>query len=166
MLRMSRAVVAFLAVLVGAPAMAAQGGGGFNPNHLFFGAGLSSNSVSGSDNGLGYQFFGGYEFGEVARNINFDVEVGYMDTGNMDFCVPGICAAARAKGLWANGVGRFDLNPQFELLLRAGLDFGDDDGFMFGVGGGYKVNRQTTLRLEYVERQNVNSLEFNFVYRP
>lgn len=163
MLKTSRALVVVLFALVGAPAMAAsQGGSGFDPNHLFFGAGLSLNDVSGSDKGLGYQFFGGYEFGELAQNIKFDAEIGYMDTGDMDFPV----GSARAKGLWANGVGRFVLNPQWELLLRAGLDFGDDDGLMVGAGAGLNLNKQSTLRFEVVERDHVSSIEVNFVYRP
>lgn len=168
MLRISRTVVVFLMALACAPAMAAQGGGGFNPNNLFFGAGLSLNSVSGSDNGLGYQFFGGYEFGELAQNFKLDAELGYMDTGDMDnaACIPGICVSARAKGLWANAVGRFTLNPQWELLLRAGFDFGDDDGLMVGAGAGLNLNKQSTLRLELVERDHVSSIEVNFVYRP
>ncbi|MFL6623107.1 MAG: outer membrane beta-barrel protein [Sulfurifustis sp.] len=169
MLRTSRTVVVLLMALACAPAMAAQrGGGGFDTNNLFFGAGLSSNSVSGSDNGFGWQIFGGYEFGEIARNVNFDVEVGYMDTGDMDVDLPfGFgTVSARAKGVWANAVGRFTLAPQWELVGRAGYDFGDDDGFMIGIGGGYNVNKQTTLRLEFVQRDNVDSIEFNFVYRP
>ncbi|MFL6654023.1 MAG: outer membrane beta-barrel protein, partial [Sulfurifustis sp.] len=139
MLRTSRTVVVLLMALACAPAMAAQrGGGGFDTNNLFFGAGLSLNSVSGSDDGVGYQFFGGYEFGELAQNFKLDVEVGYMDTGDMDVDLPfGLgTASARAKGIWANAVGRFVVNPQWEIVGRAGYDFGDDDGFMVGVGAG------------------------------
>ena len=141
---------------------------GFDSKKLFFGAGLSSNDVSGFDNGTGFQLFGGYGFGEVTRNVFVDVEVGYMDTGKMSrevgFGVPS--ADARAKGLWATGVGRLMVAPNVELIGRAGLDFGDDDGFMFGIGAGYLLNKNAKLRLEFVERDDVSSLQFNFVYQP
>jgi len=42
--------------------------------------------------------------------------------------------------------------PQWELLGRLGYDFGDDDGVMVGIGGGYILNKNLKLRLEYVMR--------------
>lgn len=163
---------ALAAGIVGpAAAQANRSSAGFDSRNLFFGAGLSSNEVSGSSNGTGFQVFGGYAFGEFARNVRLDAEVGYMDTGSMDVCrnLPPFvlfCGDARAKGLWANGVARFIVVPNVELLGRAGLDFGDDDGFMFGVGAGFLVNRNAKLRFEIVERDHVSSLQFNFVYTP
>ena len=125
--------VAIAALLTIAVCSAQAADSGFNSQKLFFGIGVSRNDVSRSDNGTGTQVFGGYEFGEVAKNIAMDAEVGYMDTGDMDLpgaATPpfGTSRSVRAKGLWANGVARFSLNPQAELLVRAGLDFGDDDG--------------------------------------
>ncbi|MFP5350350.1 MAG: outer membrane beta-barrel protein [Gammaproteobacteria bacterium] len=162
--RASLAVCA-IAALAASP-LANAAAGGVDTGRLFVGAGLSQNDVSGSDDGTGYQFFGGYEFGQVAQNVALDLEVGYMDTGDMDVRVGPFTVDARAKGLWATGVGRLQFNPQFELLGRAGLDFGDDDGLMVGIGAGFNVNKQTQLRLEFVERDEVSSLQFNFVYRP
>ncbi len=172
MQKVFRMIVAVAMMLAFTPAMAQKGksSGGFDSNKVFFGAGLSQNDVPGSDEGTGFQFFGGYEFGEVARNVKLDVEAGYMTTGDMDVnaCVGSLCVrtSTEAKGLWATGVGRLMLNPQFELLGRLGLDFGDDDGLMFGIGGGFIIDKQSTLRLEFVERDNVSSLQINFVYRP
>ena len=168
MVKIIRLVVAGL-VAMGLSAVAAAQG--LDTKKLFFGAGLSSNSVSGSDNGIGWQVFGGYGFGQVSPNVYVDAEVGYMDTGKMD---KDVClgvfgctkADARAKGLWANGVGRFMVSPNVELLGRAGLDFGDDDGFMFGVGAGVLLDKRSKFRFEYVERDNVKSVQFNFVYQP
>lgn len=164
---MKKLVTCALLTALATPALAASPGAksqpGIDTGRLFFGAGISQNDVSGSDDGTGYQFFGGYEFGQVAQNVALDLEVGYMDTGDMDIPGPG---DDHAKGLWATGVGRLQLNPQFELLARAGLDFGDDDGLMVGVGAGFNVNKQTQLRLELVERDEVSSLQFNVVYRP
>lgn len=139
---------------------------GVNPNQIFLGAGLSRNSVSGSDDGTGFQFFGGYHFGKIANNLKLDLEIGYMDTGNMDVSVNvpffgQVSTRARAKGLWSTGVLLIELNPQIDLIGCAGLDFGDDDGIMVGVGAGFNVNKKTQLRLEYVERDTVDSLQFN-----
>jgi hypothetical protein len=168
MLKEIRAIaLAVLAMGVAADAAAQRGSqkSGFDTSKLFFGAGLSLNEVSGSDTGTGFQIFGGYRFGEFAPKWQADVELGYMNTGNMDIDIPPFgSVSARAKGLWSTGVARYIVNPQVELLGRAGLDFGDDDGFMFGVGAGYIVNRNVKLRGEYVIRENVDSIQFNFVY--
>jgi hypothetical protein len=56
--------------------------------------------------------------------------------------------------------------PNVELLGRTGYDFGDDDGFLFGVGAGYIVNKNLKLRLEFVARDNVDSLQFNVLFYP
>ncbi|HKX39446.1 MAG TPA: outer membrane beta-barrel protein [Burkholderiales bacterium] len=165
--------LAFCVSAAAADALAQKGksSGGFDTSKLHFGAGLSMNEVSGSDTGTGWQIFGGYRFGEFAPKWQADVEVGYMETGDMEVevCVPPFgCASAsgEAKGLWASGVARYLAAPQVELLGRVGMDFGDDDGFMIGFGGGFIVNRNWKLRGEYVVRDNVDSLQFNVVYTP
>lgn len=139
-------------------------GAGFDANRLFFGVGMSENDMPGTHNGTGFQGFGGYEFGEVARNFKVDVEAGYMDTGDMEFASG--AGKTRAKGAWVNGVGRYLIGRQFELNGRAGVDFGDDDGFMFGAGVGYLLGPQAKVRLELVERDNLSSLQFNLVFNP
>ncbi|TMG74637.1 MAG: porin family protein [Betaproteobacteria bacterium] len=167
-LKIIRIVIgAFLAIGLSSVASAQR----FDTKNLFFGGGLSQNKLEGSKSGTGYQFFGGYAFGQVAPQIRVDAELGYMDSGNVEKCqtfpiLGSVCGSGKAKGLWANGVARYRVAPQIDLIGRAGLDFGDDDGFMFGVGGGYLLNRNSQLRLEYVVRQNINSLQFNFVYQP
>lgn len=167
--------VALATALSTATAVAAPRGkqpqSGFDTTRIFFGGGISSNEINNSDNGTGFQLFGGYGFGEVAPNINIDAEVGYMDTGDMEFRVAGpfgttFTAEDNAQGLWATAVGRLSLNPQFDLLARAGFDFGDDDGFMIGIGGGLNISRQLQTRLEYVQRDNVDSLQLNLVFHP
>jgi hypothetical protein len=168
MLKLLRAVALVLAAMgIAADALAQRGrsSGGFDASKLFYGGGLSLNEVSGSDTGTGFQIFGGYRFGEFAPKWQADVELGYMDTGNMDIDVPVLGkVSARAKGLWSTGVARYIVSPQVELLGRLGMDFGDDDGLMFGVGAGYVLNRNFKLRGEYVIRDNVDSIQFNVVY--
>lgn len=129
---------------------------------LFFGGGVSSNEVSGSDSGLGWQIFGGYGFGEVAPKVFIDAEIGYMDTGDMSRNG----RDEKANGLWAAGVGRILVAPSIELIGRIGLDFGDDDGLLAGVGVGLLLTKKAKIRLEYVQRDRVDSVQFNFVYTP
>lgn len=159
MLKTIRAAVIGLIAMALSTVAVAQG---LDTSKLFFGAGLSSNDVSGSDNATGFQIFGGYGFGEVTKNVFIDAEVGYMDTGKMTKGGVNV----DAKGLWANGVGRLMVTPSVELIGRLGLDFGDDDGFMAGIGAGLLVTKNFKLRLEFVQRDDVNSVQFNFVFQP
>ena len=135
---------------------------GLDTRNLFFGGGLSSNEVSGSDSAVGWQIFGGYGFGEVSPKVFIDAEVGYMDTGNMKKGGGDV----RANGLWASGVGRLMVAPSVELIGRLGLDFGDDDGLLAGIGVGFLLSKNIKLRLEYVQRDSVDSVQFNFVFQP
>ena len=159
MLKTIRAAVIGLIGLALSTVAVAQG---LDTSKLFFGAGLSSNDVSGSDSATGYQIFGGYGFGEVTPKVFIDAEVGYMDTGNMTRRGGNV----KANGLWANGVGRLMLAPSIELIGRLGLDFGDDDGLMAGIGAGVLLSKNFKLRLEFVQRDNVNSVQLNFVFQP
>jgi len=150
---------AFLAIGLSSVASAQS----FDTRNLFFGGGLSQNKISGgSGSGMGFQAFGGYTFGQVAPQMRVDAEVGYQDAKVKSPCVNvpifGCIGGGdvHVKGLWATGVARYRVAPNIDLIGRAGLDFGDDDGFMYGIGAGYLLNRNSQLRLEYVVRQNVN----------
>lgn len=160
MLKIFRVLIIGLVGMAMMPVATAQG---VDASKLFFGGGLSSNETSATDNATGWQVFGGYGFGEVTRNLFIDAEVGYMDTGNMKRAGrPDV----KANGLWATGVGRFLLTPSIELLGRVGLDFGDDDGLLAGIGVGFLLTKQFKLRLEFVQRDNVDSVQFNLVFQP
>ena len=163
MLKISRMVVVVLLATSFASVAEAQG---FDQRRLFFGAGLSSNSISGADNATGFQFFGGYNFGEFAPKFQVDAEVGYMDSGKFKKDVFGQTVHDSAKGLWATGVARYMVAPQVELIARLGYDFGDDDGLMAGIGAGYIVNPHLKLRAEYVVRDNIDSIQYNLVFYP
>lgn len=162
-------MVAVAFVAIGFSSVAAAQG--FDQRRLFFGGGLSSNSTSGSDNNpTGFQLFGGYNFGEFAPKFQLDAEVGYMDSGKFKTTVNvppfSVTAEDSAKGLWATAVPRYMITPQVELIGRLGYDFGDDDGLMVGLGAGYIVNPHLKLRLEYVARDNIDSIQFNVVFYP
>jgi len=154
-------VLAFVAMLFSS----AAAGQGFDLRRLFFGAGVSQNKVSRSDSGTGFQAFGGYNFPALARNFYVDAEAGYMDTGKLKGCTGPLCNA-KADGLWASGVARYMVAPNVELIGRAGLDFGDDDGLLLGIGAGYIVSKNLKLRLEFVQRDHIDSLQFNAVFYP
>jgi hypothetical protein len=160
MLKTIRVLLIGFVTMALSPLAAAQG---FDAGKLFFGGGMSSNDTSSSDSAVGWQIFGGYGFGEVTRNVLFDAEVGYLDTGSMKR--PGMTDFS-AKGLWATGVGRFLLTPSVELLGRLGLDFGDEDGLIAGIGVGLNLTKNFKLRFEFVQRDNVDSVQFNLVYQP
>jgi hypothetical protein len=86
------------------------------------------------------------------------VEVGYMDSGDLDV---NRGRDVDAEGVWSTAVISFPLTGRLNVLGRAGLDFGDDDGFMFGGGLGYQANEKVEVRCEYVVRDNIDSLQFN-----
>jgi len=170
---MKKVIAVGLSILFASSALYAQDSG-FNPKNIYFGGGLSSNSASGLDNGTGYQAFAGYTLDMIKLDkIVSAVEIGYMDTGKMQECVSTglpapfpskVCGDGAAKGVWANYVASYPISRELSALGRLGLDFGDDDGVMFGVGVDYKVAPQIALRGEYVKRQHVNSLQVNLVY--
>ena len=154
---------------------------GFDVGKLYAGAGLSQNRITGSMSGvgksgaaLGVQAFAGYQFAEVIPKLHIDGEVGYLDSGDMKTdvtaCGPIVgCVTTtvktRAKGPWVTGVVRYMISPNILAIGRAGHDFGDDNGFMFGAGIGFILTRKLTARLEFVERQNTQSLQANAVLR-
>ena len=138
--------------------------------NIYFGGGLGLNSMSGFDSGMGFQFFGGYEFPVKMGKGSLSVEVGYMDTGDMETTVNipfvgSYTVDASASGLWTNAVFSLPLQDKLNLVARAGLDFGDDDGFMIGAGIGFELNAKMELRGEYVIRDNINSIQANFVVK-
>src|SRR5437899_8494759 len=158
----------FMAVALVSPVLSSVAAShGFDNRRLYFGGGLSQNSISNFDNATGFQIFGGYNFPALARNFYVDAEAGYMDTGKFKRSFPVIgTVETKAKGLWGSGVARYMVAPQWELLGRLGYDFGDDDGVMVGIGGGYIVNKNLKLRLDFVSLDTDDSLHYNVVYDP
>lgn len=141
----------------------------FNTKYLYFGGGFNQNDLSGFDKETGFQFFGGYDLPVKVPNGKLSVEVGYWDSGEFEdsITVPfvgTITVKESANGLWATGVYSLPINKTVDVLGRVGLDFGDDDGFMFGVGVGFKLNRQIQIRGEFVARDEIDSLQVNLVY--
>ncbi len=121
------------------------------------GAGISNNSISGFDNEVGFQVFGAYALSRInlMEGVNSSVEFGLMDYG----------FSGDSTGIWGTYVIDGYINSGFGWLARLGIDLGDDNGIVFGGGGSYSINKKMDLRLEYVARDEVGSLQFNFLYR-
>lgn len=134
-------------------------------NNIYLGGGIGFNSLPGYGSAVGAQLLAGYQFdGRIKGGISTAVELGLMDTGDFDrYNGPG--SVDGASGLWINMVESVNINPKFDMLVRAGLDVGDDDGFMAGAGIGYKFNDRASWRTEYVVRDHVDSFQFNVIFR-
>jgi hypothetical protein len=138
-------------------------------DHLYFGGGIGINDLSGYDDANGFQVFAGYDLDYRLGKASLAGEVGYMDSGDFeqDLVVPGFgrfgTVETDASGLWTTGVISLPVGA-VDLIGRAGLDFGDDDGFMIGGGVGIDLSREWELRFEYVMRDNVDSLQANIVF--
>lgn len=140
-----------------------------NEGEMYAGGGIGFHSLGNFDDATGFQVFGGYNLGSELLGVDdmdFIIEGGFQDTG--DFEGTGAFGQTTnfgsVSGVWGTALFEYNLNPQIALLGRAGLDFGDDDGFMFGIGGGYNVTDEIRARLELVERDNVSSTQLNVTY--
>lgn len=133
-------------------------------NRAYVGGGLNFNSVGAAGNATGLQIFGGYELDLVINNdIKTAIEVGYMDSGNFNSF--GFGGSRSAEGVWVAVPFRVAIDKRLDVLMRLGVDFGDDDGAMVGAGMGYNFNQKSAFRVEYVVRDNINSFQFNVLLR-
>jgi hypothetical protein len=136
-----------------------------NQSDFYIGGGVSYNDLDNFDEAIGLQVFGGYDLPVELRGSMLSVEVGYWDSGDFEKRVPpGFTVETSANGLWATAVWAVHLSQSIDLLARLGYDFGDDDGLMGGIGGGFDLNPTLQLRVEFVARDDIDSLQANFVY--
>ncbi len=136
----------------------------YRRNNLYIGGGVNFNSF-GFGNATGIQVLGGYRFNaKLNGDISSAVEIGYMDSGNFDNNIFGN-NNNDAQGVWLAMVESVPVSNKVDALVRVGVDLGDDDGLMVGAGMGYNFNSQTSLRTEYVVRDNINSFQFNVLFR-
>ena len=127
-------------------------------NLFSIGAGISDNEISSPDEDeIGFQFFAAYDLVEInlMEGVNSSVEFGFMDFG-FDEDDSGIWASYVVDGSISGGIG---------WLAQAGFDIGDDSGLLFGAGLKVMLNEKSDLRLEYVQRDEVDSLLINFLYQ-
>lgn len=127
-----------------------------NKELFSIGGGVSSNSVSGHDDEIGFQIFGAYDMNEInlMEGVASSIEFGYMDYGFSN----------DSTGIWTTWVFSGAIQEKWGWLARAGYDFGDDDGLMIGGGASYALDDRMQLRGEYVVRDDIDSLQFNILY--
>ncbi len=130
----------------------------FNLENLYLGGGLGFNYLGTGARGL--QFFAGYDFDFIINDdISSAIEVGYMSSGDFEGTDNG------AKGLWVTMVESVPVSSKTDVLVRLGIDFGNDDGLLLGTGVQYKFNTKVAVRMEYVARANITSLQANVLFR-
>ncbi|MCF6323274.1 MAG: porin family protein [Gammaproteobacteria bacterium] len=162
-------VILFLGFAMHASAETEESKNHFDADKLYFGGGLSENDFNGP-NATGIQIFVGYPLTIKAGSGRFALEGGYMNSGSFDrsVTVPAfgpVVSSSTATGLWGTIVGSWNIADRTSFIGRLGLDMGDDDGLMYGAGIGYDLIERLTIRGEYVIRDNIDSLQFNFVFR-
>lgn len=135
---------------------------------FYVGAGLSSNSLTGFDDATGFQIFGGYILPFRVGGATHSVEVGYMDSGDFEETILFLGIPFEidesAEGLWGTYTFNKPLADNVNLIARGGFDIGDDDGLMLGIGFEFDFDAPIKLRTEFVQRDNVDSLQLNVVY--
>ncbi|MCP4490723.1 MAG: hypothetical protein GY820_25940 [Gammaproteobacteria bacterium] len=126
-------------------------------NLLSIGTGVSSNSVGRFvDDEFGFQVFVAYDLNQVnlISGVRSSLEFGIMDYG----------FSRDSTGIWGTYVVDGQINPRWQWLARLGFDIGDDSGIMTGVGLGFASSEQVEFRGEYVIRDDIDSVQFNFLY--
>ena len=158
-----RKIVLLLTLMSLASSVNAEGA--IDAKRFYAGGGFGFNSLPAFGSARGLQIFGGYDFDfKLNEDISSAVEIGYMNSGDFDQ-YNGINSNDNAKGLWLSAVESVPLSSKTDMLVRLGFDFGDDDGFLLGTGLQYKFNTKLAFRMEYIARQNINSLQANVLFK-
>lgn len=117
------------------------------------------NGISGDDGGTGLKVYGGYWFSPY-----LGTEIGYFDLGHAD----GVAGRARAKGGYADALGRFEFAPSWSLLGSAGLAYGrfttpggsdSSPALKLGVGVQYDLTKTVSLRAQYERYRFVDAFD-------
>lgn len=160
-----RKIIILLVLMSAVSSVNAESEPVIDAKRIYVGAGLGFNSLPGFGSARGFQFFGGYDFNfKLNEDISTTLEIGYMGSGDFSQ-YKGFNSNEDAKGLWVAAVESVPLSSKTDMLVRLGFDFGDDDGFLLGTGMQYKFNTKLAFRMEYVARQNVNSLQANILFK-
>ena len=125
-------------------------------NLFSIGFGISDNEVSNPDEDeTGFQFFGAYDLTQVnlMDGVDSSFEFGFMDFGFDD----------DDTGIWGSYVIDGNLSGRLGWLAQVGLDIGDDSGLLLGAGLKIMLNETLDLRFDYVVRDEVDSLQINFM---
>lgn len=138
------------------PVLAQQNQPMLDRNLFSIGIGISDNEVSNPDeDDTGFQFFGAYDLTQInlMEGVDSSFEFGFMDFGFDD----------DDTGIWGSYVIDGNLSGRLGWLAQAGFDIGDDSGLLLGAGLKIMLNATSDLRFDYVVRDDVDSLQINFM---
>ena len=147
----------FAAVLLLMMTVASAQEGGTEKYYL--GGGFGSSTAPESEvTQSAMQFFAGYSDGMEwldHPHYNFSIEGGCTDVSDYqhDSC-------------WVMPVVSRYINSYLDIVLRAGVEFGDDTGPIGALGFEYKIDHVYAVRLEMIERSKSQAALINLVYRP
>ncbi len=94
-------------------------------------------------------------YGLGSDNYSLSAELGYIDVSDTP-----------RDGFWLTPLVAWHVTDLVDLLFRAGLEYGDDIGAVYGAGISYQLERNMAVRLEYVAHPYANVLQVNVVYYP
>ncbi len=154
---LARLSLVFISGVFAMPVFAAEGEPLLDKNLFSIGAGISDNSIGRPrDDEIGFQFFAAYDLNQVnlMTGLTSSVEFGFMDFG----------FSRDDTGIWASYVVDGTISGRFGWLAQAGFDIGDDSGLLVGAGVKYALDEKIDLRVEYVVRDEVDSLQFNLLF--
>jgi len=141
----------------------------------YVGGGLGINSSANYTETNGYQFMGGFctDFNFKSPKSKTSVELGYMSSGefsrsetrqqNRNRPAYTVTQTASYSGLWVSGLAEYKFRPELHLLARVGYDLGDDSGVFVGAGIGFNITRWAQIRAEMISKQEVDSMQINWI---
>jgi hypothetical protein len=136
-------------------------GSGISYNDLDFGSIING---AGDKTAMGLQLFAGLPIENAIDNIETFTEVGFFRTNHFNFSgnkeqVTGISASIVLQ----RNLNEIDAN--LYGLGRVGLELGDDDGILMGIGAGYRLTPKVDVRLEFVNKDLISSYQANALVR-
>lgn len=146
-----------LTLLVTQQAGAAEG---IKLERLGFGGGFGSTMVPEfTEVKSAVQFYATYRtdgmYGLGSDSFSLNAELGYIDVSDTP-----------RDGFWLTPVVAWHATDLIDLLFRAGLEYGDDIGAVYGAGVSYQLERNMAVRIEYVEHPYAKTVQLNVVYYP
>ncbi len=142
--------------------LASQGGAaeGIKLERLGFGGGFGSTTVPEfTETKTAIQLYASYRtdgmYGLGSDSVSLSAELGYIDVSDTP-----------RDGFWLTPMISWHATDLLDLMFRAGLEYGDDIGAVYGVGVSHQLERNMAVRLEYVEHPYARTLQVNVIYYP
>jgi hypothetical protein len=124
-------------------------GGGISYNNLDFGSIIKG---AGTETAMGLQLLAGLPIENAIDDIEIFAEVGFFHTKNFNF------SGTKKRVAGISGSILYGLG-------RIGLEVGDDDGILMGVGAGYRITPKVDVRLELINKDLISSYQANALIR-